>query len=196
MLFKFSKLLSCNSRILSRYLINYKTQNCKKLCCIAPEKRSSTTACLDCSDEDTLKLIQDNFKIYNEFLSEEEEKSLVEEAEKHLKRLRYQYDHWDDAIHGYRETEQKHWKEKNKVILQRVRELAFCPNINHINQVHILDLEKTGYIKPHIDSVRFCGDTIAGLSLLSDCVMRLVREDDPTSRLDALLKRRSLYVMT
>ncbi|XP_023229654.1 alpha-ketoglutarate-dependent dioxygenase alkB homolog 7, mitochondrial-like isoform X2 [Centruroides sculpturatus] len=196
MLFTFSKLLSCNSRILGKYLINDKTQNCMKLCCIAPEKLSTTTSCLDCSDEGTLKLIQDDFKIYNEFLSEEEEKSLVEEAEKHLKRLRYQYDHWDDAIHGYRETEQKHWKEKNKIILQRVRELAFCPNTNHINQVHILDLEKTGYIKPHIDSVRFCGNTIAGLSLLSDCVMRLVHEDNPTSRLDALLKRRSLYVMT
>lgn len=36
-------------------------------------------------------------------------------------------------------------------------------------------------IKPHVDSVRYCGSTIAGISLLSDCVMRLVRVDEENS---------------
>ena len=28
--------------------------------------------------------------------------------------------------------------------------------------MHILDLHEDGYIKPHVDAVRFCGNTIAG----------------------------------
>ena len=58
--------------------------------------------------------------------------------------------------------------------------------------VHVLDLAADGFIKPHVDSVKFCGSTIAGISLLSDCVMRL---KGPDLQLDAFLPRRSLYVM-
>lgn len=101
--------------------------------------------------------------------------------------------------------------------------------------MHVLDLDKTGYIKPHIDSVKvssyllyisylhciayvdaaavkarlclsrvsctillffqFCGSTIAGLSLLSDSVMRLVKEDATDEWLDLLLPRHSLYIL-
>lgn len=28
--------------------------------------------------------------------------------------------------------------------------------------MHVLDLHENGYIKPHVDAVRFCGNTIAG----------------------------------
>lgn len=192
----FPKLELKNFKRLYQFLINQKLHLNLKFSCIAEEKVASCINYFESSDDHTLKLVERDFKIYNDFLSEEEEKHLIEEAEQHLKRLRYQYDHWDDAIHGYRETEQKHWKEKNKLILQRVRKQAFPPNTYHIHNVHILDLEKTGYIKPHIDSVRFCGDTIAGLSLLSDCVMRLVQEDNYKSWVNVLLKRRSLYVMS
>ena len=58
------------------------------------------------------------------------------------------------AIHGYRETEQKQWNEKNTEILRRVRGTAFEPGALHISYVHVLDLAKEGSIKPHIDSVR------------------------------------------
>ena len=61
--------------------------------------------------------------------------------------------------------------------------------------MHILDLHENGYIKPHIDAVRFCGNTIAGLSLLSDAVMRLTNEKDKNKWANAFLKRRSLYIM-
>jgi alkylated DNA repair protein alkB family protein 7 len=61
-------------------------------------------------------------------------------------------------------------------------------------QVHILDLHKNGYIKPHIDSTRYCGDTISGLSLLSDSVMRLRKKNERMELIvDLLLLRRSLY---
>ncbi|XP_030592020.1 alpha-ketoglutarate-dependent dioxygenase alkB homolog 7, mitochondrial isoform X2 [Archocentrus centrarchus] len=64
-----------------------------------------------------------------------------------------------------------------------------------LGPVHVIDLDKTGYIKPHIDSVKFCGSTIAGLSLLSDSIMRLVKDDSPSEWLDLLLSRRSLYIL-
>lgn len=58
------------------------------------------------------------------------------------------------AIHGYRETERKHWKQENKAIIQRMKDLAFGPEDVILPFVHVLDLEKTGCIKAHVDSVR------------------------------------------
>lgn len=43
--------------------------------------------------------------------------------------------------------------------------------------------------------MQFCGDTIAGLSLLTDSVMRLVHDKDKDLKADILLERRSLYLM-
>ncbi len=89
----------------------------------------------------------------------------MEEIEPLVRKLRYEYDHWDDAIHGYREREKLEWNEANTQILNRVRALAF--NITGlptsiIKHIHVLDLHENGYIKPHVDSVKFCGNTIAG----------------------------------
>lgn len=150
------------------------------------------------------------------FIAPEEEVNLVAEAEKCMKRMRYQYDHWDDAIHGYREMEKENWSQENNQVLVRVRQTAFKENI--LPHVHILDLAENGVIKPHVDSSRYCGSTIAGLSLLTDCIMRLRRvdemkykqgregeqapadSDDKPARefnyfADILLTRRSLYIM-
>ncbi|XP_067320089.1 alpha-ketoglutarate-dependent dioxygenase alkB homolog 7, mitochondrial [Anolis sagrei] len=129
------------------------------------------------------------------FLSEEEEALLVAELEPQLKRRRYEEEHWDGAIHKYRETEKSHWSKESHEILQRVRDAALPPGVPQLTQVHVLDLAKTGYIKPHVDSVKFCGCTIAGLSLLSSSVMRLVHEQNPQDCLDLLLERRSLYIL-
>ncbi|KAG7282839.1 hypothetical protein CRUP_012229 [Coryphaenoides rupestris] len=83
-----------------------------------------------------------------------------------------------EAIHGYRETERASWGPVCEGVLRRVKSLAFPEGSPLLGPVHVLDLDKAGYIKPHIDSIKFCGSTIAGLSLLSDSVMRLVKEDD------------------
>ena len=80
-------------------------------------------------------------------------------------------------------------------IIKKVKEFTFPPALQTLPYVHILDLDKNGVIKPHIDSVKFCGQIIGGLSLLSTSVMRLVHEDNPDLVVDVLLKRRSLYVM-
>ncbi|XP_010773626.1 alpha-ketoglutarate-dependent dioxygenase alkB homolog 7, mitochondrial isoform X2 [Notothenia coriiceps] len=100
-----------------------------------------------------------------------------------------------EAIHGYRETERVMWGERCEEVLSRVRSGAFPEGSPLLGPVHILDLDKTGYIKPHIDSVKFCGSTIAGLSLLSDSIMRLMKEDDAEEWLDLLLPRFSLYIL-
>lgn len=141
------------------------------------------------------KEIRTNMLVQEDFLSEHEEMSLLNEVDPYMRRLRYEYDHWDNAIHGFRETERRTWNDENQKILDRVKNIAFPPDVPKLAYVHILDLEKKGYIKPHIDAVRFCGNTIAGLSLLSSSVMRLVHDKDKNRYADILLKRRSLYIM-
>ncbi|XP_053677940.1 alpha-ketoglutarate-dependent dioxygenase alkB homolog 7, mitochondrial [Anopheles nili] len=151
-----------------------------------------------------------DMRIIHQFININEESSLLDEIEPYLKRLRYEFDHWDDAIHGYRETERKHWYPKNRAILDRIVSSAFDGAA--MPYVHVLDLAEDGVIKAHVDSVRYCGNTIAGISLLSDSVMRMVRTNDEEQTneeyrqifskdrdkkywADVLLPRRSLYIM-
>ncbi|KAM9102334.1 alpha-ketoglutarate-dependent dioxygenase alkB homolog 7, mitochondrial [Sarcophilus harrisii] len=129
------------------------------------------------------------------FLSSAEEETLKRELEPELRRRRYEYDHWDAAIHGFRETEKSHWSEASQAILQRVRAAAFPPALAQLPMVHVLDLHQSGYIKPHVDSIKFCGGIIAGLSLLSPSVMRLVDTQDPQEWLELLLEPGSLYIL-
>ncbi|XP_023572820.1 alpha-ketoglutarate-dependent dioxygenase alkB homolog 7, mitochondrial isoform X1 [Octodon degus] len=149
------------------------------------------------------------------FLSKDEEATMSREVEPELRRRRYQYDHWDaflcfpwelhdlaqpslfsvQAIHGFRETEKSRWSEASQAILQRVQEAAFGPGQTLLSPIHVLDLEPQGYIKPHVDSVKFCGATIAGLSLLSPSVMRLVHTQEPGQWLELLLEPGSLYIL-
>lgn len=56
------------------------------------------------------------------------------------------------AIHGFRETERKHWYPHNREVLERVRQVGFDGEI--MPYIHILDLAPQGLIKPHVDSTR------------------------------------------
>lgn len=58
------------------------------------------------------------------------------------------------AIKSYKETEKSQWNESNSKVLERLRNIAFSDKSSLIRSVHVLDLSKDGYIKPHIDSVR------------------------------------------
>lgn len=146
-------------------------------------------------NKDVLTVMTKHMVVYEDFLSESEEQSFIAELEPYMNRLRYEFSHWDDAIHGYRETEKSNWNSENNAILKRVGKMAFSSQDKPLRHVHVLDISKEGYIKPHVDSVRFCGDTIAGLSLISSSVMRLVCEQDKEKVVDILLKQRSLYIM-
>ncbi|XP_076838443.1 alpha-ketoglutarate-dependent dioxygenase alkB homolog 7, mitochondrial [Brachyhypopomus gauderio] len=147
------------------------------------------------SSVDVLDAIRGHVEVRENFITEEEESALFKEVELGLKKKKYEFNHWDDAIHGYRETERLQWGSVCAGILARVRTTAFPEGSPLLGPVHVLDLDKTGYIKPHVDSVKFCGSTIAGLCLLSDSVMRLVREENTADCVDLLLSRRSLYIM-
>uniref|UniRef100_A0A1I7W297 2OG-FeII_Oxy_2 domain-containing protein n=1 Tax=Loa loa TaxID=7209 RepID=A0A1I7W297_LOALO len=128
------------------------------------------------------------------FITEQEEASLLDEINPHMKRMRYEKSHWDDAIHLYREREQLNWRTENEAILDRIRRHSFKKDDKQYSFVHILDLHEDGVIKPHIDSTRYCGDIITGLSLLSDAVMRLRHKDQKDQLIvDLFLQKRSLY---
>lgn len=61
-----------------------------------------------------------------------------------------------EAIHGFRETERLQWGDVGESVLRRVREVAFPKGSSLLGPVHVLDLDKAGYIKPHVDSVKVC----------------------------------------
>ncbi|XP_064104966.1 alpha-ketoglutarate-dependent dioxygenase alkB homolog 7, mitochondrial-like [Macrobrachium nipponense] len=115
--------------------------------------------------------VTSSFQVVSDFISIEEEEILMKEVEPHFKRLQYEFDHWDDAIHGFREIERGRWVKVLRLL------------------VHILDLAKTGVIKPHVDSVRFCGNIISGVCLLSDAVMRLVHVNNKDQVIDVMLPK-------
>ncbi|XP_037680171.1 alpha-ketoglutarate-dependent dioxygenase alkB homolog 7, mitochondrial isoform X1 [Choloepus didactylus] len=148
------------------------------------------------SDPAVLSRLRDEAVVRPGFLSAAEEETLSRELEPELRRRRYEYDHWDAAIHGFRETEKSRWSEASRAILQRVRAAAFGPGQALLSPVHVLDLEPRGYVKPHVDSIKFCGATIAGLSLLSPSVMRLVHAQEPKEWLELLLEPGSLYILS
>ncbi|XP_020376563.2 alpha-ketoglutarate-dependent dioxygenase alkB homolog 7, mitochondrial [Rhincodon typus] len=134
-------------------------------------------------------------ELWPQFISGPEEEALLRDVEPGLYRKHYQRDHWDQAIHGYREMEKSRWSVQSESILQRLRDVAFPPGVPQLSMVHVLDLEKTGFIKAHVDSVKFCGDTIAGLCLLSGCVMRLLSEDNDVDQVDLLLQQHTAYIL-
>lgn len=137
-----------------------------------------------------------SFALHLDFVTPVEEGNLVMEVEPHLNRQVYEKDHWDDAIIGFRETERKTWNPLNLEVIQRLREAAFDPKgTNCLPYVHVLDLAEDGYIKPHIDSSRFCGDTVAVLSLLSDSILKFVHEKNDDHQVHCLLPKRSLYII-
>ena len=49
------------------------------------------------SDEDTRHTLASDMLVFEDFLDVDEEKSLFEEIEPYMKKLRYEYDHWDNV---------------------------------------------------------------------------------------------------
>ncbi|KAL7075254.1 hypothetical protein ACQ4LE_005483 [Meloidogyne hapla] len=137
--------------------------------------------------------------IQPDFVSQEEETQLLQEIEPHMKRMRWEEEHWDQQIHLYREREQLKWNTNNQKIVERIWRNSFPNSSKRSPYVHILDLHEHGFIRPHLDESRYCGGIISGLSLLSSSIMRLVHTNPQLSNIckaDLLLPRRSLYRLT
>lgn len=129
--------------------------------------------------------------VYPGFLSKEEGQSLVEEVSKRLKRRRFEEGHWDSVISKYREIELATPDEvdgSNSTIedtpqyaktIERTRDLlkSYVSSQSRNNMTwlpcHAIDLSKNGRLDAHVDSVKFSGEIVAGISLLSDSIMRL-----------------------
>jgi alkylated DNA repair protein alkB family protein 7 len=67
---------------------------------------------------------------------------------------------------------------------------------------HAIDLHKSGKLSAHVDSIKFSGHIVAGLSLMSPSILRL-KPAAPTEKcvegeghLDLFLPSRSLYVLS
>ena len=151
----------------------------------------------------TLSLLTQCTTILPDFITPNEESNLLKELEVPLKRLRYQTGHWDKAIESYREIEKSNWNDKsNEKLVHQIRDFVFPPDESRdditppLKLVHVLDLAAEGEIKPHVDAIRFCGKRLAGLSLMSDSVMRLVSVSDSSKFADLYLPRRSLYILS
>jgi alkylated DNA repair protein alkB family protein 7 len=82
---------------------------------------------------------------------------------------RYEKNHWDAVIINFREIEHSRWSQQSTDILERLQEQvleAAAVQAHFLPGVHILDLHAEGVIKPHVDSIKFSGEIVAGLSLM------------------------------
>merc|ERR1712226_181849 len=143
----------------------------------------------------SLKTPSTKLKLIPNFITSSQEAKILSECEKRFKKLKYQRDHWDDAIVGFREFESSNWSADTLEIINRVKHEASFKNTPK-QLVHVLDIEASGFIKPHVDSERYCGDKVASISLLSDSVMRLVNKTEADHHVTLFLPRLSLYVLS
>lgn len=168
--------------------------------------------------------------VYPSFLTDDEARSLAKEASRRLKRRRFEEGHWDAVIKKYREVEMTTPREQMmqqsddriplfaQVIDDVRRHLTnnhFKSNCGNVRWLpcHAIDLSAEGELSAHVDSVKFSGEIVAGVSLLSDSIMRLRPSSDewngeqnnattngPISEkdgyVDLYLPRLSLYVLS
>ena len=145
-------------------------------------------------------------QLYVDCISPEQHDTLMKELEAILTGKRYQVTHWDSVIRGYREIErplQVLTPPSRAAILSIFKRfypkqcLDFSSSTTSVSAnvvsstqhkwpqpgrlqpfFHILDLQPEGHIGAHVDSVRFGGGLLSGLSLGSPSVMVLRRSHD------------------
>ncbi|GAX20174.1 alkylated DNA repair protein alkB homolog 7 [Fistulifera solaris] len=147
---------------------------------------------------------QQSAVVFPDVITVSEHDALVAHVEPLLKRRRYEKGHWDSVILQYKEVELAEEASAVNDVFERIRkelepykrmEAPWLP-------CHAIDLRKDGELNEHVDSVRFSGDLVAGLSLLSSSIMRL-KPDASTNpdesvkgHVDLYLPSRSLYVLS
>jgi len=146
--------------------------------------------------------------VYNNFLSPSEGTLIAEDISKRMKRRRYEKGHWDAVITNYKEVELADAifdDPEIPRIFQRVREHLEEDQLREFYgeepirwlPCHAIDLKKEGELNAHVDSIKFSGDLVAGISFLSPSIMRLVPDDAPEEGwVDLYLPPLSLYALT
>lgn len=145
--------------------------------------------------------------VYDSFISDIEGESLVQDINSKMRRRRYDKGHWDAVITDFKEIEigvEDELRELSRSTLDKTRahllefhleeDATFLP-------VHFIDYKKEALLKPHVDSVRFSGGLVAGISLESSAIMRLrpsaeLGRDPEEGFVDLLLPPLSLYALT
>lgn len=88
-----------------RYVTLVKPNLKRPLCSVAGCQKSTSqihqAVDVEASDADTLQVICSSFRIFKNFISEAEEETLFNEVERHLKRAKYEFDHWDNVQTRY-----------------------------------------------------------------------------------------------
>lgn len=159
--------------------------------------------------------------VYRNVVTEEQASVISEEIlGQRMRRRRYEKGHWDSVITDYREMELYDIHELVEAMenepdpniqasdVQTTIAKAFWKIRNHLQQnhatststkwlpCHAIDLKQDGQLSAHVDSVRFSGHMVAGLSLLSPAIMRLKEDQESDQFVDLCLPPRSLYVLT
>ncbi len=178
--------------------------------------------------------------VYPEFLTKGEGTSFIKEVRQRMKRRKFENGHWDSVITGYREVELpdeplSSWQSidpENNCAVQSIihktrrhleKNMIVDPTEKSVNDgspnniswlpCHAIDLSAQGELNAHVDSVKFSGDIVAGLSLLSGAIMRLrpsspewknvgenkimhCSENESNGYVDLYLPQLSLYVLS
>ena len=140
-----------------------------------------------------------------DFLTVDEQDALVEAIKARLKGTGYERDHWDAVIDRYREREMLSVDDDlAAAAVEKVR--AFLRSEQGVTSFlppHCIDLAADGgVIRPHIDSIKFSGRVVAGVSLVSAATMVLAEADPATGEprpgareSELFLEPGSLYVL-
>lgn len=164
--------------------------------------------------------------VFSKFITKSEGETLVKEIGQRMKRRRFENGHWDSVITGYREVElpDEQLSSSSLSIITKTRNhIENVAKLNIQNSVHgsvsilrwlpchAIDLSAAGELNAHVDSIKFSGGIVAGISLLSDAIMRLKpassdwesgksesRYDSKESNghVDLYIPHLSLYVLT
>lgn len=137
------------------------------------------------------------------FVTEKEQSALVIQSQRRLKRIlgrkgyaRYEPGHFDNVIRNYKEAIISDWGSDLESaicrdIVERIKASVNLPPETVWLDSHILDLASDGEILSHVDHAGYSGGVIAGLSLVSPCVMHFQRKQEHFS---ILLEPGSLYI--
>ncbi|KAL3938602.1 MAG: hypothetical protein SGBAC_006519 [Bacillariaceae sp.] len=128
--------------------------------------------------------------VYPNVLTEDEASLILDDIKGRLRRRRYEKGHWDAVITNYKEVELSDLHFENHEIPNIFRRIRQQLAANHLLKdendsrtlqwlpCHAIDLKKEGELNAHVDSVKFSGDLVAGVSLMSPCIMRLIPHTD------------------
>lgn len=169
---------------------------------------SATRVCSDSATELTdfsaapeWQLDRFGISIYQNFASDEELAAFHKDVDgpPGLLTRKYQAGHWDGVITGYREYQRpvRSLSPAAQAVCRRVHEVFPPGSGTPMDYVHALDIQPDpiGRIDRHVDSVKFSGNVVAGLCLLSPAVMRLYHEHSDAV-VSLYLPVSCLYVMS